>query len=185
MASILSSGLFEVYRFLIVSWNAAFNPVNLSESTPSNLRVFSWVFTPNAERIFLAISADCAPFDPRNGVPKNIMPWVYRAMTEALSPEARLAPITMTSAQTSPPRLCATNINGRSVSTPISQNYEFEGFGGGSLSLSGTAERPVLRICAQVFRIMFELSMRDARLIPVSDRRVVSKEVNAAALNVF
>lgn len=41
------------------------------------------------------------------------------------------------------------------------------------------------QFCAQVFRIMFELSMRDARLIPVSDRRVVSKEVNAAALNVF
>ena len=32
---------------------------------------------------------------------------------------------------------------------------------------------------------MFKLSLGDTRLIPVSDTRVVTEEVNAAALNVF
>ena len=32
---------------------------------------------------------------------------------------------------------------------------------------------------------MFKLSLRDTRLIPVSDTRVVTEEVNATALNVF
>ena len=32
---------------------------------------------------------------------------------------------------------------------------------------------------------MFKLSFRDTRLIQVSDARVVTEEVNAAALNVF
>ena len=41
------------------------------------------------------------------------------------------------------------------------------------------------QFCAQVLRIMFKLSLRDTCLIPVSDARVVTEEVNAAALNVF
>lgn len=165
------------------SGNALVNSSRRSESRPNSLRVSRWVEIPKKLITCRIASAGLAAPDPRKGVPKNIMPRRCFVTALALDSSSLLSPWMRIWAATSPPRLCATNIIGRSSCATRKIQYRTGGKRGGCYRFGARTFRH--QPCTQIICITVDLCSLHLGLVSVCNATIVAKEENTASFHIL